>query len=257
MKKITKAVIIAGGKGTRFIEETTLTPKPMINVGPIPIIQRIMNHYSNYGIKNFIICGGYKINVIKDYFLNFNNYHSDLSIDIKENEVRFHNSNNIDWKIEIINTGIETMTGGRIRRIKDFIGPKESFCLTYGDGISDINIAKLINFHFKCKKIATMTAVQPPARYGSVQIKNNKVIKFQEKPKGDNIYINGGFFVLNYEIFKFIKGDSSIFEKDVLPILVKKNNLSAYEHKGFWHAMDSLRDKISLDELYSKNKLNF
>ena len=254
--KISTVVLLAGGKGTRFLEETVITPKPMINIGHTPIIQRIMQHYSNYGIRNFIICGGYKINVIKDYFLNFLNYSNDISLNYSNNSLQFLSSKFVDWKVNIIDTGNDSMTGGRLKRIRRFV-KEENFCFTYGDGISNVDLNKLISFHFKQNKIATMTTVQPPGRYGAVSINKNLVSNFSEKPKGDNTYINGGFFVLNSKIFDFIKNDKSIFENDVLPILAKKKQLTAYKHDGFWHAMDSLRDKLYLEELFKKNQLNF
>ncbi len=255
---INKCVILAGGRGTRFLEETNLIPKPMITIGNIPIIQRIMQHYSKYGINHFIICGGYKINVIKDYFINFSNYHNDIRLDFKNNEIKnLSNVKNKKWIIDIIDTGDNSMTGGRLKRVHKYIEKNENFCFTYGDGISDVNIKKLIQFHLKFKKIATMTAVKPPGRYGAVDIKRNFVTNFKEKPSEDGSYINGGFFVLSQKIFQYIKNDATIFEKSVLEKLTKQNQLTAYKHDGFWQAMDSLRDKVILEELYKLNKLPF
>ena len=218
---INKLVILAGGRGTRFIEETHLTPKPMINIGGIPIILHIMNYYNYFGVKEFIICGGYKVENIKTFFLNLNSFINDIEIDYKMNEISFLTKNNLDWKVKIIDTGLHTMTGGRIKKIKKYLINDENFYLTYGDGLSNVNITKLSKFHISHKKIATLTMVMPPAKFGAVEVNKSIVTKFQEKPKGDNRLINGGFFVLNNKIFNFIKNDKSIFEEHVMKELIK------------------------------------
>ena len=244
---INKLVILAGGRGTRFIEETHLTPKPMINIGGIPIILHIMKYYNYFGVKEFIICGGYKVENIKKFFLNLNNFINDIEIDYKMNEISFLTKNNLDWKVKIIDTGLHTMTGGRIKKIKKYLINDENFYLTYGDGLSNVNIRKLSKFHIAHKKIATLTMVIPPAKFGTVEVDKDIVTNFQEKPKGDNKLINGGFFVLNNKIFNFIKNDKSIFEEHVIKELIKLKELQAYKHTGFWQSMDSLKDKIDLE----------
>ena len=250
---INKLVILAGGRGTRFIEETHLTPKPMINIGGIPIILHIMKYYNYFGVKEFIICGGYKVENIKKFFLNLNNFINDIEIDYKMNEISFLTKNNLNWKVKIIDTGLHTMTGGRIKKIKKYLINDENFYLTYGDGLSNVNIRKLSKFHIDHKKIATLTMVMPPAKFGTVEVDKDIVTNFQEKPKGDNRLINGGFFVLNNKIFNFIKNDKSIFEEHVIKELIKLKELQAYKHTGFWQSMDSLKDKIDLEELWKKN----
>lgn len=250
---INKLVILAGGRGTRFIEETHLTPKPMINIGGIPIILHIMKYYNYFGVKEFIICGGYKVDNIKKFFLNLNNFINDIEIDYKMNEISFLTKNNLDWKVKIIDTGLHTMTGGRIKKIKKYLINDENFYLTYGDGLSNVNIRKLSKFHIDHKKIATLTMVMPPAKFGTVEVDKDTVTNFQEKPKGYNKLINGGFFVLNNKIFNFIKNDKSIFEEHVIKELIKLKELQAYKHTGFWQSMDSLKDKIDLEELWKKN----
>ena len=250
---INKLVILAGGRGTRFIEETHLTPKPMINIGGIPIILHIMKYYNYFGVKEFIICGGYKVENIKNFILNLNNFINDIEIDYKTNEISFLTKNNLNWKVKIIDTGLHTMTGGRIKKIKKYLINDKNFYLTYGDGLSNVNIRKLSKFHIAHKKIATLTMVIPPAKFGTVEVDKDIVTNFQEKPKGDNKLINGGFFVLNNKIFNFIKNDKSIFEEHVIKELIKLKELQAYKHIGFWQSMDSLKDKIDLEELWKKN----
>ena len=250
---IKKLVILAGGKGTRFLEETFFTPKPMINIGGLPIILHIMKYYSFFGVKEFIICGGYKVENIKTFFLNLNNFVNDIEINYNNNQIKFLTKNNFDWNVKIINTGFDTMTGGRIKRVKKYLVNDENFYLTYGDGLSNVNIRKLSEFHISHKKIATLTMVLPPAKYGAVEVKKNTVTKFKEKPKGDNKLINGGFFVLNKKIFKFIKNDKTIFEESVMKKLIKLKELQAYKHLGSWQSMDSLKDKKYLEELWNKN----
>jgi glucose-1-phosphate cytidylyltransferase len=248
-----KLVILAGGLGTRFAEETHSKPKPMIKILGKPIIWYIMKHYSYYNIKKFIICGGYKWQVIKKYFLS----KSKICKTIYENKkivgYNFILKNNV-WEIKLINTGKYTMTGGRIHKIKKFLDDSDSFCLTYGDGISDVNISKLIKFHYKQKLLATVLSVRPPARFGSLTIKNRKVIKFEEKNRNSESLINGGFFVLSKKIFKFIKKSSIILEQYPLKKIASLRQLSSYYHSGFWMPMDTLRDKNIIEKYLRMNK---
>lgn len=245
-----KAVLLAGGFGTRISEETENKPKPMIEIGGKPILWHIMNLYSHYGINDFIICCGYKGYVIKEYFSNYFMHLSDLTVDLRNGSIQFHNSNAESWKVTCIDTGLNTMTGGRIKRVKEYIG-EETFMLTYGDGVADVNIRELLDFHNNNKKIATVTAVQPSGRFGALNIDDgNNVNKFMEKPDGDGAWINGGFFVLDSKVFDYINGDSTIFEREPLEKLADDNELVAYKHKGFWKPMDTLRDKIELEKLW-------
>jgi glucose-1-phosphate cytidylyltransferase len=249
-----KLVILSGGQGTRISEESLLKPKPLIEIGNMPIIWHIMKIYSHFGIKEFIICCGYKGYLIKEYFSNYALHSSDLTINVKKNTIDFHKKNAEDWKITLVDTGNTTFTGGRILRIKDYIN--SDFLLTYGDGVANINIKNLIKFHKLNNKLATMSVVQPQGRFGIVEIekKNNLVKNFYEKPKGDNYWANGGFFVLKQEIFKYLKDDSTVWEKEPLNNLSKNKQLCAYHHKGFWYAMDTMRDKNYLDNLWNANK---
>jgi glucose-1-phosphate cytidylyltransferase len=249
-----KVVILAGGKGTRIQEESLIKPKPLIEIGSKPIIWHIMKTYSHYGFKEFVICCGYKGYLIKEYFANFSLHNSDVTIDIKKNEIKVHKNNNEDWKITLIDTGDDSLTGGRILRIKDFVG--EEFLLTYGDGVADVNISKLIEHHKINKKIATMTVVQPQGRFGVVEFntKNNLIENFSEKLKGDGAWINGGFFVLNKKIFDYLKDDFTIWEKEPLEKLSKENQLIAFKHDNFWYPMDTMRDKDYLENLWEKNE---
>ncbi len=248
-----KVLILAGGYGTRMSEETDIKPKPMIKIGGKPVLWHIMKIYSNYGFNDFVILLGYKGFYIKEYFANYFIHQSDVTFDLKSNQIKIHRNTSEPWKVTLIDTGIETMTGGRIKRAKKYIN-NDPFLLTYGDGVSDININELINFHKKNKAILTMTAVQPEGRYGSIDVnKNNKVTQFIEKPKGDNAWINGGFFVCQPEILNYIDNDDSIFEKKTMDILAKENKLFAYKHYSFWKCMDTLRDKIQLNDLWKNN----
>jgi glucose-1-phosphate cytidylyltransferase len=249
-----KLVILSGGKGTRISEESALKPKPLIEIGNMPIIWHIMKIYSYFGIKEFIICCGYKGYLLKEYFANYSLHSADVTINIHKNTIAVHKKNAEDWKITLIDTGENTFTGGRVLRIKNYI--EDDFLLTYGDGVADINIKNLIKFHKLNNKIATMSVVQPVGRFGIVQIEKNDnlITNFYEKPKGDGYWINGGFFVLNKKIFKYIKDDSTIFEKEPLENLSKNRQLSAYHHKGFWYAMDTMRDKEYLNHLWISNK---
>jgi glucose-1-phosphate cytidylyltransferase len=249
-----KVVILAGGKGSRIVEETSIKPKPLIDIGTKPILWHIMKIYSSFGFKEFIICCGYKGYLIKEYFANFSLHNSDVKIDILKNKIIVKKNNNENWKITLVDTGDDTLTGGRILRIKNYIN--DDFMLTYGDGLADINIKKLLQFHKKNKKIATMTIVQPQGRFGVVEYdKDTHLIKnFSEKLKGDGSWINGGFFVLKKDIFKYLKDDLTIWEKQPLQKLSESGQLIGYQHHNFWFAMDTLRDKTYLETLWnSKN----
>ena len=248
-----KCVILAGGLGTRISEETHLKPKPMVEIGGMPLLWHIMKTYSAYGIDDFVICCGYKGYMIKEYFANYFLHTSDITIDMKNNELEVHQKHTEPWKVTMIDTGLNTMTGGRLKKIQKYV-ENETFCFTYGDGLSDINITNLLKFHKTNKTFATTTAVQPPGRYGALKLKNNKVDKFTEKPLGDGSLVNGGYFVLEPEVFDYVKGNNTIWEKEPLENLATENQLSAFIHKGFWHALDTLRDKNNLEELWnSKN----
>ena len=250
-----KVVILAGGKGTRISEESINKPKPLIEIGSKPIIWHIMKHYSHFGLNDFIICCGYKGYLLKEYFANYYMHNSDITIDLKNNNLEIKKTNSEPWKISLVDTGENTMTGGRILKIKDILKKEKDFCLTYGDGVSNINIKKLIDFHKKNKKLATITAVKPQGRYGMINLnKNNLVEKFAEKPHGDGSWVNGGFFVFNQGIFNFLKKDSDILEQGPVQKISKKKQLAAYKHLGFWKAMDTLNDKNYLEDLWSKSK---
>jgi glucose-1-phosphate cytidylyltransferase len=249
-----KAVILAGGLGTRISEETSLKPKPMIEIGGRPILWHIMKIYSSYGINDFIICCGYKGYVIKEYFANYFLHMSDVTFDIKKNEMHVHQQYAEPWKVTLVDTGEETMTGGRLRRVSQFLANEREFCFTYGDGVADINITKLIEFHRNNGRKATLTAVHPPGRFGSLSIDGNKVTSFIEKPKGDGGMINGGFFVLSTQVLEYITSDESIWELAPLERLSSEGQLSAYQHEGFWRPMDTLRDKIHLESLWESGR---
>ena len=248
-----KAVILAGGLGTRISEETHLKPKPMIEIGGKPLLWHIMKSYSAYGINEFVICCGYKGYMVKEYFANYFLHTSDVTFDMQSNKMEVHKKFAEPWKVTLVDTGIETMTGGRLKRVKNFVGD-ETFCFTYGDGLSDVNIAKLIDFHKNNKTIATVTAIQPPGRFGTLDISGNKIISFKEKPAGDGNWVNGGFFVLDPKVFDYIEGDSTVWERTPLEKLAKENQLSAYKHSGFWQPLDTLRDKNRLEELWNSKK---
>ena len=245
-----KAVILAGGLGTRISEETTLKPKPMIEIGGKPILWHIMKIYSFYGINEFIICCGYKGYVIKEYFANYFLHQSDITLDLSNNEIEIHHERAENWKVTLIDTGDNTMTGGRIKRIKDYLKDGEDFCLTYGDGLSNIDLDKLIKFHKNHKKLATLSGVYPPGRFGALSINGDNVESFLEKPRGDGALINGGFFVLSKKVINYIENDSTIWEQGPLNKLAEDNNLMVFKHTGFWHSMDTLRDKNYLNSLW-------
>jgi glucose-1-phosphate cytidylyltransferase len=249
-----KVVILAGGLGTRLSEETDVRPKPMVEIGGYPIIWHIMKIYSYYGFNEFIILLGYKGNVIKNFFLNYHNTTNDMTINLLNNDIELHGNSTEPWKVTLIDTGIDTMTGGRIKKAASYIDNKP-FLLTYGDGLIDANIKKIVEFHLKNKKSVTITAVQAEGRYGSLNINNNDLIEsFEEKPKGDGAWINGGFFVCNPDVLDYIKEDNTVFEEEPLMNLAISNKMLAWRHKGFWQAMDTLRDKNKLNYLWKSNK---
>ena len=247
-----KAVILAGGFGTRISEETHVKPKPMIEIGGRPILWHIMKIYSHYGINEFIICLGYKGYVIKEYFANYFLHMSDVTFDMTSNKMEVHHRYTEPWKVTLVDTGDASMTGGRLKRVAPYLNG-DSFCFTYGDGVSDVSIAELLAFHNKQGKMATMTAIQPPGRYGSLDINNQMIRRFQEKPKGDGGWINGGFFVLEPDVLDYIENDKTTWENEPLERLAKEGQLAAYQHDGFWQAMDTLRDKNHLDSLWNDN----
>lgn len=241
-----KAVILAGGLGTRISEESHLRPKPMIEIGGKPIIWHVMKIYSHYGINDFVICCGYKGYVIKEYFANYFLHMSDVTFDMKKNSIQIHQGHAEPWKVTLVDTGDLTGTGGRLLKVKDYIGD-ETFCFTYGDGVADIDIAELIDFHDAHGKLATVTAVQPPGRYGALDVSGDNVQGFQEKPQGDGGWINGGFFVLNPKVLDLIDGDDTTWEFEPMRQLASTGELKSYLHRGFWQPMDTLRDKTMLE----------
>ena len=245
-----KCVILAGGLGTRISEESHLRPKPMIEIGGRPIIWHIMKIYSSYGINEFIVCLGYKGYVIKEYFTNYFLHMSDITIDIKHNKLEVHQKGAEPWRVTLIDTGEDTQTGGRLKRVASYL-ENEDFCFTYGDGLANINIAELIAFHKSNKLKATMTAVQPPGRFGALVLRDRLITSFQEKPKGDGGWINGGFFVLSPNVINYIGDDTSVWEREPLEGLASDGQLAAFFHEGFWQPMDTLRDKGQLEELWA------
>lgn len=249
-----KAVILAGGLGTRLSEETSIRPKPMVEIGGKPILWHIMKIYSQYGINEFIICLGYKGYFIKEYFSNYFLHMSDITFDMQNNSVEVHNKRAEPWKVTLVDTGDHSMTGGRIKRIYDYVKDDEAFCLTYGDGVADINVSELVKFHQAHGKQATLTATYAPGRFGAIDITNNQITQFTEKPKGDGARINGGFFVLSPKVIDLIEGDTTIWEQEPLKSLAADGELMAYKHDGFWQPMDTLRDKTHLEELWEANK---
>lgn len=251
-----KVVILAGGLGTRISEESHLKPKPMIEVGGRPILWHIMKIYSHFGFNDFVICCGYKSYVIKEYFNNYYLHSSDITFDFRhENSIVVHNNIAEPWKVTLVDTGLETMTGGRIKRVRDYLKNDESFLLTYGDGVSNVNITELVKFHKNHGKIATLTSIQPSGRFGVLDIDENQtVLRFDEKPDSDGTWINGGFFVFNKEIFDYIDGDMTYLEREPLNRLANERQLAAFEHTGFWRPMDTLRDNQYLDQLWNENR---
>jgi glucose-1-phosphate cytidylyltransferase len=248
-----KAVILAGGLGTRLSEETDLKPKPMVEIGGMPILWHIMKYYSNYGINDFVICLGYKGYVIKEFFANYFLHMSDVTFDMQNNAMEVHQASAEPWRVTLVNTGDNTMTGGRLKRVADYVGEKD-FCFTYGDGIADIDIRALIKFHKSQGTLATVTSVQPPGRFGSLKIDKKIVKGFIEKPQGDGGMINGGFFVLSPKVIDYITGDDTTWEQEPLQNLANMDQLSAFNHGGFWQPMDTLRDKVLLENLWQEGK---
>jgi glucose-1-phosphate cytidylyltransferase len=248
-----KVVILAGGLGTRLSEETVLKPKPMVEIGGMPILWHIMKIYSSYGYNDFVICLGYKGYVVKEYFTNYFLHKSDVTVDLKKNSVKVHESEAEPWKITLVDTGINSMTGGRIKRIQKHIG-NEPFMLTYGDGVSNVNIKALVETHKNGGKYCTVTSVQPSGRFGALNFgHNDQVNSFMEKPKGDGAWINGGFFVCQPEVFDYIEGDETVFEKKPMEQLAADGQMMGYRHEGFWKPMDTLRDKVELEESWASN----
>lgn len=245
-----KAVILAGGLGTRLSEETSTRPKPMVEIGGKPILWHIMKMYSSHGINDFVICCGYKGYVIKEYFANYFLHMSDVTFNMRDNSMEVHNKRAEPWSVTLVDTGDHSMTGGRLRRVRDYVKDEEAFCFTYGDGVGDIDIAETIRFHKAHGKAATLTATYPPGRFGALDIRHGQVMSFKEKPKGDGAMINGGFFVLTPKVLDYLTDDSTIWEQEPLNNLASDGQLMAYEHHGFWQPMDTLRDKNHLEELW-------
>jgi glucose-1-phosphate cytidylyltransferase len=248
-----KAVILAGGLGTRIGEETHLRPKPLIEIGGRPILWHIMKIFSAYGVRDFVICCGYKGYQIKEYFANYFLHMADVTFDVCQDKIEVHYTHAEPWKVTVVHTGIQTMTGGRLLRVREYLG-SERFCMTYGDGVGDINISKLLGFHESHGCLATLTAVQPAARFGALDLEGDRVSRFVEKPKGDGGWISGGYFVLEPGIFDYLSGDEDVWEQAPLRRLAEDNQLTAYRHHDFWAAMDTLRDKQYLEELWAANR---
>ena len=248
-----KAVILAGGLGTRISEESNLRPKPMIEIGGRPILWHIMKTYSAYGINDFVICCGYKGYVIKEYFANYFLHMSDVTFDMQENSMEVHHQKAEPWKVTVVDTGEDTMTGGRLKRVARYLGDEE-FCFTYGDGVSDIDIGKLVEFHKQQGCLATLTAVQPPGRFGALMMQGEMVSAFEEKPQGDGTWVNGGYFVLSPKVIDYIDDDTTIWEQGPLKALATEGKLSSFKHRGFWQPMDTLRDKVHLEDLWQAAK---
>jgi glucose-1-phosphate cytidylyltransferase len=249
-----KAVILAGGLGTRISEETHLKPKPMIEIGGKPILWHIMKIYSAHGVNEFVICCGYKGYVIKEYFANYFLHMSDVTFDMSNNTMEVHTHHAEDWKVTLVDTGDETLTGGRLKRVARYLQSEDAFCFTYGDGVADVNIADQLAFHRQHGKLATITAVQPPGRYGAIISDGASVLGFQEKPPGDGAWINGGFFVLSPKVIDLIEGDHTTWENEPLSLLASSGQLAAFEHRGFWQPMDTLREKNQLEQLWASGK---
>jgi glucose-1-phosphate cytidylyltransferase len=253
-----KAVILAGGLGTRLSEETDTKPKPMVEIGGKPILWHIMKIYSAHGINDFIICCGYKGYLIKEYFKNYFLHQSDVTFEMQDNSMKVHQNNTENWKVTLVDTGESTNTGGRLKKVKEYIKDEKAFCFTYGDGLGDINISALIKFHREHGKQATLTATRPPARYGALRFGPKNIIEnFKEKPKGDGSWISGGFFVLTPSVIDLIKDDKTSWEKETLKVIAKNKQLYAFKHDGFWQPMDTLREKNLLNELWAKDNANW
>lgn len=249
-----KAVILAGGVGTRLSEETVSRPKPMVEIGSKPILWHIMKLYSAHGVNDFVICVGYKGYMIKEYFANYFLHMSDITIDMARNSVEVHQNHVEPWRVTLVDTGEQTMTGGRLKRVADYVRDEEAFCFTYGDGVADIDLSAEIAFHRTHGRLATVAAVQPPGRFGSLELDSDRVCGFTEKPHGDGSWINGGFFIVSPKVTELIEGDATYWEGDALDRLTAMGELMAFEHRGFWHAMDTLRDRYYLEELWGSGK---
>jgi len=248
-----KAVILAGGLGTRISEETQVRPKPMVEIGGKPVLWHIMKIYSAHGVNDFVICLGYKGYMIKEYFANYFLHMSDVTFDMKDNQMEVHQRHAEPWRVTLVDTGDATMTGGRVKRAREYVGG-ETFCFTYGDGLSDVNITELIAFHHENRTIATVSAVQPPGRFGALDLESHRITGFREKPQGDGGWINGGFFVLSPKVFDYIDGDATVWEQEPLERLAHEGELAAFRHPGFWQPMDTLRDRNLLEELWASNR---
>lgn len=249
-----KAIILAGGLGSRLSEETDLRPKPLVEIGGRPIIWHIMKIYSQHGINDFIVCLGYKGYMIKEYFSNYRLHISDVTVDLRSDKIDLHPSDVDPWRITLVDTGDQTNVGGRIKRVIPFVEEEEAFCVTYGDGVSNVNIRETIDFHRSRKRLATVTAIQAPGRFGFIRFDGDKVTNFQEKPEGEGRWINGGFFVLSPKVAPYIDGDESVWEREPVERLVADQQLSVYRHSGFWHSMDTLRDKRHLEALWASGE---
>lgn len=249
-----KAVILAGGLGTRLSEETSTRPKPMVEIGGKPILWHIMKMYSSHGINDFVICCGYKGYVIKEYFSNYFLHMSDVTFDMKKNIMNVHLKRAEPWSVTLVDTGDESMTGGRLARVSKYVKDEDAFCFTYGDGLADIDITQSIAFHKSHRKAATMTATYPPGRFGALDIQDSKILRFKEKPKGDGAMINGGFFVLSPSVLNYINDDDTVWEQGPLMTLAENDELMAFEHEGFWQPMDTLRDKQLLETMWASNQ---
>lgn len=246
-----KAVILAGGLGTRLSEETSTRPKPMVEIGGRPILWHIMKMYSSHGINDFVICCGYKGYVIKEYFANYFLHMSDVTFNMRDNEMKVHDRRAEPWNVTLVDTGDDSMTGGRLGRVSEYVKDEDAFCFTYGDGVGDIDISASIAFHKSHQKLATLTATYPPGRFGALDIQHKQVMNFKEKPKGDGAMINGGFFILNPKVLNYLDGDSTVWEQEPLMKLAEEGELMAFEHTGFWQPMDTLRDKHLLEDLWA------
>jgi glucose-1-phosphate cytidylyltransferase len=250
-KQLMKTVILAGGRGTRLSEETAVKPKPLIEIGGCPLLWHIMKTYSHFGFNDFVVCLGYKGYAIKEFFANYFLHTSDVTFDLANNRMEVHHNYSEPWKVTLVDTGEDTLTGGRIKRIRSYVND-EDFFLTYGDGVGDVNISELLKFHRQQKTLATLTATQPPGRFGALQIVNSRVMTFEEKPQGDGSWVNGGFFVCSPKVFDYIEGDQTIWEREPLERLAREGQLATYLHHGFWQPVDTLRDKNYLESLWDK-----
>ncbi|MDB5069504.1 MAG: glucose-phosphate cytidylyltransferase [Candidatus Eremiobacteraeota bacterium] len=248
-----KCVILAGGRGTRIAEETSVRPKPLIEVGGRPILWHIMKIYAAHGVTDFIVCAGYKGYLIKEYFVNYHLHASDVTVDLATNALTIHQTVAEPWRVTVVDTGEETLTGGRLRRVRRYVG-EETFCFTYGDGVSDVDVSAVVAQHRRDGATATLTAVQPPGRYGAVDLRGTRVDRFREKPRGDDAWINGGYFVLEPAVFDLISGDETSFEAEPLQALAARGELGAYRHEGFWQPLDTLRDKLTLEDLWERGR---